>query len=174
MRQKARRKDSCINKALHRSFLALVIGLSGAALFLASGLAEALDRELYDFRAGLSSERKRRAEDEGSAAPGGATPTPVELVFVDQYSLAWVEENLGFGWPWPRELYGILAEYCAQARVSAFDILFTETSSFAPTTTCAAPGPWIGRAMWCWPEGRHPIRSSDSPPFPWKGSVSDR
>ena len=132
MRQKARRKDSCINKALHRSFLALVIGLSGAALFLASGLAEALDRELYDFRAGLSSERKRRAEDEGSAAPGGATSTPVELVFVDQYSLAWVEENLGFGWPWPRELYGILAEYCAQARVSAFDILFTETSSFGP------------------------------------------
>jgi adenylate cyclase len=56
----------------------------------------------------------------------------VELIYIDQYSLAWVEETLGFGWPWPRELYGILAEYCAEAKVSAFDILFTETSGFGP------------------------------------------
>ncbi len=174
MRQKARRKDSCINKALHRSFLALVIGLFGAALFLASGLAEALDRELYDFRAGLSSERKRRAEDEGSAAPGGATSTPVELVFVDQYSLAWVEENLGFGWPWPGNSTAFWPNTAPRPGSRPSTYFLPKPRASAPTTTCAAPGPWIGRAMWCWPEGRHPIRSSDSPPFPWKGSVSDR
>ncbi len=132
MKQGSLRNSSFINKALNRSYLALLIGLAGAALLLVSGISEALDRELYDFRATLSAGRNSKARGETSDTLNQVASSPVELVFVDQYSLAWVEENLGFGWPWPRELYGILAEYCVQARVSAFDILFTETSSFGP------------------------------------------
>ncbi|MDX9826546.1 MAG: adenylate/guanylate cyclase domain-containing protein [Spirochaetia bacterium] len=132
MKKAARRMDSSMNKAIYRSFLALLVGLAGTALLLFSGLSRGLDRELYDFRAALGAQGSRKTGGGSADRADSAQSSPVELVFVDQYSLAWVEENLGFGWPWPRELYGILAEYCSQARVTAFDILFTETSSFGP------------------------------------------
>jgi len=127
MRLKGFQKNgSPLNRPLCRSLFSLLVGLAGAALFFASGLSTGLDRGLYDFRASLSAKMSL------SAKGGSVDSGPVELVFIDQYSLAWVEENLGFGWPWPRELYGILAEYCSQAKTVAFDILFTETSSFGP------------------------------------------
>jgi adenylate cyclase len=131
-RPEALKSGSPLNKPLYRSLISLLVGIAGAALFFASGLSRGLDRGLYDFRASLSAEiaSKVKGGPVGGTSPGSYSP--VELVLVDQYSLAWVEENLGLGWPWPREVYGILAEYCSQAKVSAFDILFTETSSFGP------------------------------------------
>jgi adenylate cyclase len=56
----------------------------------------------------------------------------VRLVYIDQYSLGWVERNLGLTWPWPRELYGLIAEFGSSARAQAFDILFTEPSPYGP------------------------------------------
>jgi hypothetical protein len=51
---------------------------------------------------------------------------------IDQSSLDWVQKELGLGWPWPRELYGVMASYLRDARVQAYDILFTEPSTFGP------------------------------------------
>jgi len=51
---------------------------------------------------------------------------------IDQSSLDWVQKELGLGWPWPRELYGVMASYLRDVRVQAYDILFTEPSTFGP------------------------------------------
>jgi len=114
-----------------RACLALVAGLAISALLLLAGISAGLDRALYDFRASLSAEIRS-----GKASPSSAA---LELIFIDQYSLGWVEENLGLVWPWPRELYGILAEYCSEAKVQVFDVLFTEASPYGPDddTRCA-------------------------------------
>jgi len=36
------------------------------------------------------------------------------------------------GWPWPRELYGLIAYSLRNADVQAYDILFTEPSTYGP------------------------------------------
>lgn len=61
-----------------------------------------------------------------------ANTAPIVLVMIDQSSLDWVQKELGLGWPWPRELYGVMASYLRGARVQAYDILFTEASTFGP------------------------------------------
>ncbi len=159
MRPKPLNNGSLLNKPLFRSLVSLLVGLAGAALFFASGLSRGVDRGLYDFRASLSAEIGSKAKGGPAGGSSTASYSPVVLVLVDQYSLAWVEENLGLGWPWPREVYGILAEYCSQAKVSAFDILFTETSSFGPDDDlrCARAMDTAGNVVLA--EARDPSRS---------------
>ena len=65
------------------------------------------------------------------ARPGSATDQ-VKLVLVDQESLDWAYRENGLTWPWPREVYGVIVDYLRRqgAKAVAFDILFTEPSSF--------------------------------------------
>lgn len=113
-----------------RFVLAALAGLLFSALLLLSGVVEGIDQTLYDMTA-RESARIDRHGDVNSA---------VELIYIDQYSLGWAEDNLGIAWPWPRELYGIIATFCSQAKAQAFDIIFSETSSFGPgdDLRCAA------------------------------------
>lgn len=127
-----------------RSLAGIFLGclVAGAAGIL--GLADPLDRAFHDIGArrlagvaqagagGSSGIGGERDEAAGSGSPGAASSGRVRLVYVDQYSLGWVERNLGLTWPWPRELYGLLAEFGSAARVQAFDILFTEPSPYGP------------------------------------------
>ena len=57
----------------------------------------------------------------------------VVVVTVDQPDLDFFK-NQGVTWPWRRELYGPLVDYCrwAGAKAVIFDILFTEASSYGP------------------------------------------
>lgn len=57
----------------------------------------------------------------------------VVVVTVDQPDLDFFKKQ-GVVWPWPRQLYAPIIEYCRQAgaRAVIFDILFTETSSYGP------------------------------------------
>ncbi len=64
--------------------------------------------------------------------PLHADTSPIVLIMIDQSSLDWVQRELGLGWPWPRELYGVMASYLRDAGVQAYDILFTEPSPFGP------------------------------------------
>jgi adenylate cyclase len=98
-----------------------------------TGLLEKLDHGLYDGSARLYASKTPREQIVDTRAT-------VELVLIDQYSLTWVEKNLGLSWPWPRELYGIMADYMSEAKAQAFDILFTEGSSYGPDddARCAA------------------------------------
>ena len=60
-----------------------------------------------------------------------APPTDqVRLILLDQASLDWAEEVQGIPWRWPRQLYGILLDFCRKSGVKAlgFDLLFTEFS----------------------------------------------
>ena len=57
----------------------------------------------------------------------------VVVVTVDQADLDFFK-NQGVVWPWPRQLYAHIIDYCRQAgaRAVIFDILFTEASSYGP------------------------------------------
>jgi adenylate cyclase len=61
------------------------------------------------------------------------TPAPEEivLVIVDQGSLKAAQEQ-GINWPWPRQMYAPIVEFCALAgaRALAFDVVFTEPSVY--------------------------------------------
>jgi len=63
--------------------------------------------------------------------PGASSQ--VVVVTVDQPDLDFFKDQ-GVTWPWPRQLYAPLMDYCRWARAKAviFDILFTEASSYGP------------------------------------------
>ena len=60
-----------------------------------------------------------------------APPKEIVLVVVDQGSLKAAEQQ-GVNWPWPRQMYAPILEFCASsgARAVAFDIVFTEPSVY--------------------------------------------
>lgn len=110
--------------------LAAGVIVLGAALW--SGLAERAGMALYDAQT-----RWRVAGEQARATDGGASRSEsaaarVVLVAIDQSSLDWVQRELGLGWPWPREIYGAMAAYLRDARAQAWDILFTEPSTYGP------------------------------------------
>ncbi len=61
-----------------------------------------------------------------------AASEKIKLILLDQSSLAWGEKENGWSWPWPREVYAPIIEYCARsgARAVVFDMLFTESSLY--------------------------------------------
>lgn len=56
----------------------------------------------------------------------------IKLILLDQASLDWAQRENGWGWPWPREVYGAIAAFCQRggARALALDLLFTEPSVY--------------------------------------------
>jgi adenylate cyclase len=60
------------------------------------------------------------------------TNGPVVIVAADDPSLQAINKTLGYGWPWPRELWGAIATYISNAGAKAvvFDILFSEASEY--------------------------------------------
>lgn len=65
------------------------------------------------------------------AKPGKATDD-IRLILLDQNSLDWAHKENGLTWPWPREIYGAIVNYCQRsgAKALAFDVLFTEPSKY--------------------------------------------
>ncbi len=63
------------------------------------------------------------------ARPGAATPR-IKVILLDQASLDWGRRENKLSWPWPRELYVPLLDFCARAgaRAVAFDVIFLEPS----------------------------------------------
>ncbi len=54
----------------------------------------------------------------------------IRLILLDQYSLDWGAQTMKLPWPWPREVYKPILDFCARGgtKVVAFDMLFTEPS----------------------------------------------
>lgn len=54
----------------------------------------------------------------------------IRLIFLDQYSLDWGTKQ-GWSWPWPRQVYGAILNFCSRAHVKAvaFDVIYSEPSS---------------------------------------------
>ena len=65
------------------------------------------------------------------ARPSNATDS-IRLILIDQPSLDWAFSELNLRWPWPREAYEPILAFCkrSQAKGTAFDILFTESSVY--------------------------------------------
>jgi len=61
---------------------------------------------------------------------------PVVIVAVDDKSLAAVDQSMHFGWPWPREFWGHIAQYLQQsgAKTVALDLIFDQTSVYQNST----------------------------------------
>lgn len=66
------------------------------------------------------------------AVPARADTRDVALILVDQASLDWASRENSLPWPWPREIYAHIIDYCARAGAAslALDILMTEPSRF--------------------------------------------
>jgi len=105
-----------------RALLGALIGLAAAAVALAlalPGLLDGLEGRTWDWRVRLL------------ARPGPATER-IALILLDQKSLDWAAEENALSWPWPRETYALVADFCrrAGAKTLAFDVLFTEASAY--------------------------------------------
>lgn len=100
--------------------IGFLLGLGAAALAVAPGLLGGLDRlenVTWSWRVRLM------------ARPGPNTPR-VRVILLDQNSLDWGLREMKLPWPWPREVYAPLLDFCKRggARAVAFDVLFTEPS----------------------------------------------
>jgi len=99
-----------------------LVGLAGILVALALWSLSWLDTweaKTWDWRVGLLAE------------PGPATGD-VTLILLDQNSLDWALKENGLTWPWPREIFGAIVNYCKRsgARAVSFDVLFTEPSKY--------------------------------------------
>lgn len=107
---------------MSRPLQASVAGLAGVGFALLLWLLGALD----PFEARTWDMRERLF-----ARPGAAT-SKVVTILLDQASLDWVKDVDGLGWPWPRELYSAIVDFCARggAKALVLDVLFTEPSTY--------------------------------------------
>lgn len=98
------------------------MGAAGAVLALVlwlPGVLEGFEARTWDVRARLF------------AKPGSATSSVVTIL-LDQKSLEWGRKENSLSWPWPREIYGAIADFCARAGAKAlvFDVFYTEPSVY--------------------------------------------
>ena len=67
-----------------------------------------------------------------------ARPLPssdaIVIIALDQASLDWMQQEQGLGWPWPREAYSAVVNFCAHAGAASLimDVLYTEPSTYGP------------------------------------------
>ena len=112
-------KRPVVSNKLTRGLLVGSAGVLLALLLLASGLIDAWEAKSWDWRVALM------------ARPGKATED-IRLILLDQKSLDWGKEVNELTWPWPREIYGVILNYCQRsgAKAVAFDVLFTDPSKY--------------------------------------------
>jgi len=65
-----------------------------------------------------------------------AEPSPstekIKVILLEQASLDWASKEMSLSWPWMREVYSTMLDFCRRggAKVVVFDVLFTEPSSY--------------------------------------------
>ena len=99
--------------------------LIGSAMFACVFVLYALDVfqplewRSWDLRLRMFSNPTRASED-------------IVLFLIDQQSLDVYEQEQGLAWPWPRQMYSALIQYCLRGEVKAlvFDLIFSEGSVF--------------------------------------------
>jgi adenylate cyclase len=107
---------------VRRVWQALIVGAGAAAVALILWTAGFLD--LWEFAVW-------RWRVDFFAGPGAAT-SRIKLILLDQKSLDWAQKENGWSWPWPREVYTPIIDFCVRsgAKAVVFDMLFTEPSVY--------------------------------------------
>ncbi|MEZ4524884.1 MAG: adenylate/guanylate cyclase domain-containing protein [Desulfobacterales bacterium] len=100
----------------------LLVGIAGALLAFAvweMGWTQAWEARTWDWRVRILAKKSEFTDQ-------------ICLILVDQNSLDWGSRENGWSWPWPREVYGVISNYCKRqgARMLVMDVLFTEPSPF--------------------------------------------
>lgn len=56
----------------------------------------------------------------------------IKVILLDQASLDWGSSEQGWSWPWPRQVYAPIIDFCRRggAKSVSFDVLFTEPSVY--------------------------------------------
>ena len=114
-------KFTLISSIKGKIFLGALIGIlswSLIFLFYSYGFFEPYELKTYDALCRLQAQRS-------------PAPPEVVLIVVDQGSLE-AAQRQGIQWPWPRQMYAPIVQYCALAgaRALVFDVLFDQPSSY--------------------------------------------
>ncbi len=104
---------------LFQGMAAGLIGTAVALAFFLPGWLERWEAKTWDWRVSTL------------AKPSNATDK-IRVIMLDQSSLDWGKDENALSWPWPREVYGAVIDFCkrAGARSLAFDVLYTEHSKY--------------------------------------------
>lgn len=100
----------------------MMMGLTGAIISLCLwwvGWIETWEAKAWDWRV-------------AHFARPEATSDQIRLILLDQKSLDWMYRENVVTWPWPREVYALIVDFCRRngAKALAFDVLFTEPSKY--------------------------------------------
>ena len=92
-----------------------------ATIIQLSGPFSWFENKSYDMRMSVTADCFEPSED-------------ITLVLLDQESLNWASETLGWSYPWPRESYAKIIDFFNRANAAsiAFDMLYTEPSMYGP------------------------------------------
>ncbi|MBF0111901.1 MAG: adenylate/guanylate cyclase domain-containing protein [Desulfamplus sp.] len=101
---------------------ALLVGFFSAliALILWSfGTLDMWEAKTWDWRASTMAKPSEFTND-------------ICLILLDQKSLDLMSKTNSINWPWPREIYSVIVDFCKRNKAKAlgFDVLFTEPSSY--------------------------------------------
>jgi adenylate cyclase len=96
-----------------------IIGALVAFVFFFPGWLDRWEAKAWDWRVNMLAKSSSHSQK-------------VRLILLDQDSLDWAKEENGLSWPWPREVYGTIIQFCKRTgvRALAFDVLFTEPSKY--------------------------------------------
>lgn len=105
-------------------FRTVVISITVSALVLvlnSLGVFQRLENILYDSRMVHTASYNRPSDE-------------IAVILVDQDSIDWANQELGWSWPWERKAYGQIVDFfnLGNAAAVTFDVLFTEPSVYGP------------------------------------------
>ena len=108
-------------KKICQAVISIVALTLVVCLLSAAGAFYWAENKAYDTRMVISARHLSPSEEIG-------------LVLLDQDSLDWAKNELGWSWPWPRESYAKMVDYFNRAGAAsfAFDMIYSEPSLYGP------------------------------------------
>lgn len=106
-----------LKKNIHGLAIAALAVCAGLLLYFSNALSW-FELKTWDIRCRL-------------LARPAVTSSQVVLILIDQPSLDWAAKVNNWPWPWPREVYSVILDFCNRggAKAVALDITFTESST---------------------------------------------
>ena len=108
-----------MNNKLFRGLIVAAIIFALTFILYVAHIFDVWEWKTWDLRLRLFSDSTKASDN-------------IVLFLVDQDSLDVYEEHQGISWPWPRQMYSYIVEYCfaAGAKAVLFDFIFSESSSW--------------------------------------------